>query len=99
MKETPAFQLPVAVVHRTVGEQMVLLNLATEQYYGLSEVGADMVNRLVSQPFERAVQALIAEYDTEPERIRADVDALVGALLEAGLLEGSPQSTDSAVRR
>lgn len=99
MKEDPAFQLPVAVVHRTVGEQMVLLNLATEQYYGLSEVGADMVDRLVSQPFAAAIQALVAEYDADPERIRADVEALVGSLLEAGLLERSPQSTDSAAGR
>lgn len=96
MKGKPAYQLPVAVVHRTVGGQMVLLNLATEQYYGLSEVGADMVDRVLSQPFEEAAAALIADYDIEPERIRTDLDALVASLLDAGLLE---RSTDSAVRR
>lgn len=98
MKGKPAFQLPGSVVHRTVGDQMVLLNLATEQYYGLSEVGADMIKRLVSQPFEQAIQALIAEYDTDPDRIRADVEALVASLLEARLLEDSPPSPDSVVR-
>ena len=99
MNEKPTFRLPSAVLSRKVGKQMVLLNLATEQYYGLNEVGADMVSRLISQPLGKALQSLAADYDTEPERLSADVDALVESLMQAGLLERVACSPNTAVRR
>ena len=65
---------------------MVLLNLESEQYYGLNEVGADILTRITSQPFVVAFSGLTRDYDVEPEVLRRDVDTLVEALVGAGLL-------------
>lgn len=65
---------------------MVLLNLDTEQYFGLDEIGADMVRLATTGSLEAAVSALDAEYDTTPDVLRSDLDALTRSLVEAGLL-------------
>jgi hypothetical protein len=81
------FVIPDQVYLREVNGQMVLLNLETEQYYGLDEVGAAIVNRLVEAPRDAAIDALLGLFDVEAEVLRRDVDNLVTSLLDAGLLE------------
>lgn len=83
----PAFEIPAQVLYREVDGQMVLLDLASEQYFGLDEVGADMVTRLTRQPFDEALSSLIADYEVEPETLHRDLDELVESLVGAGLLE------------
>ena len=65
---------------------MVLLNLESEQYYGLNEIGADILARITSEPFGLALSALTRDYDVDPAVLRRDVDNLVEALVGAGLL-------------
>lgn len=83
----PAYALPGGVSTRVVDGEMVLLNLRTEQYYGLDRVGADIVTRLTTVPFPEAMDALCRDYDVEDDVLRADVDRLTGELLREGLLE------------
>jgi hypothetical protein len=75
------------VLHREVDGQMVLLDLASEQYFGLNEVGADIVTRLTRQPLDEALSSLTADYEVEPDALRRDVNDLVDSLVGAGLLE------------
>jgi hypothetical protein len=89
--EAPSFLLPEGVLTREVDGELVLLNLRTEEYYGLDPVGADIVSRLTSAPLATAVDALCRDYDVDADVLRADVDALIAELLDAGLLERRAQ--------
>jgi hypothetical protein len=83
----PSFEIPAQVLHREVDGQMVLLDLATEQYFGLDEIGADIVGRLTRLPYDEAIVALTADYEVDPDTLRRDVSELVESLIGAGLLE------------
>lgn len=83
----PAYAIPPQVYFREVDGQMVLLNLETEEYYGLDAVGADIVNRLTSAPWDDAMSALEADYDVDPAVLRSDIARLLGDLTGAGLIE------------
>lgn len=66
----------------------VFINLETEQYFGLDEVGTRMWNALVgSDTVAAAYETLLGEYEVEPDRLRADMESLVDTLFEHGLLE------------
>ena len=83
----PAFTFPEGVVAREVDGEMVLLNLTSEQYYSLDRVGADMVTRLTRASRDEALTALGRDYEVDAAVLEEDLDALVGELLEAGLLQ------------
>lgn len=84
--DDPSFRIPDQVLNREVDGQMVLLDLDSEQYFGLDEVGAVMVHHLTTEPFDTAIGSLEAAFDVDPARLRADLDDLVATLLDAGLL-------------
>jgi hypothetical protein len=75
------------VLFQEVGEETVLLDLASESYFGLNEVGA-RIWQLIGDgaTLQSIFDALVAEFDAEPERIRADLLALVDELAKAGLI-------------
>jgi hypothetical protein len=81
------YAIPQDVLSRRVNDEMVLLNMGSEQYYGLDPVGSDIVLRITSLPFDEAMAVLTADYEVAPEVLRSDVERLIGNLLEAGLLE------------
>lgn len=67
--------------------EAVLLNLNTESYFGLDEVGARMWTLLTeSDSIQTAYEALLEEYDVTPEQLRADLAALIDRLVEQGLI-------------
>lgn len=74
-------------LHQELSGETVLLNLKTEQYFGLDEVGTRIWQLIVaaSTP-ETIVSRLLEEYEVEAERVRADVERLVGELRAAGLV-------------
>ena len=79
------------VLFRLVGDEAVLLNLTTELYLGLDLVGARMWTVLNDAPsIQAAYDALLQEYEVEPDRLRQDIDELLGQLLEQGLIEVCP---------
>ena len=76
------------VLFQEVSGETVLLDLASEQYFGLDEVGT-RVWQLVNEgkSLEAMVEVLLGEYEVERERLEGDVRALLESLLEAGLVE------------
>lgn len=86
----PAYAFPASVLAREVDGEMVLLDLESEQYYGLDPVGADMVTRLTTTGRDEAVQALTDRYEVDHAVLVRDVDDLVTALVSAGLLQPAP---------
>lgn len=71
-----------------LADQVVILTLRTGMYYGLDPVGA-RIWHLIQEP--RTVpelrDALLQEYDVEPERCERDLLILLEALAANGLIE------------
>jgi hypothetical protein len=68
--------------------EAVILGLEKSEYYGLREVGAS-IWRLIQEP-RRVVDirdAILAEYDVEPEPCERDLIGLLAQLASEGLLE------------
>lgn len=69
------------------GEEAVLLNLKTETYYGLDDVGTDMWKALTStESIQSAYDRLLAEYDVAPAALEKDLREFIDRLLGLGLL-------------
>jgi hypothetical protein len=80
---------PTALV-RKLDDESVLLDLRSEQYYGLDEVGTRMLDALCTAgSAEAAASQLVGEYDVAPEVIRNDLRELADKLVERGLLLAS----------
>ncbi len=75
------------VLFQEVGGEAVLLDLASEQYFGLNPVGTRIWDLLDGQTPLGAIQnVLCAEYDVDPTLIGKDLLALADALTRAGLV-------------
>ena len=76
---------------RSVRDEVVLLDMASEQYYGLIAVGACVIGSISSgADIDAAVAAVFAAFDAPEDQIRADVVALVDELVATGLLVVTP---------
>lgn len=76
------------VLVQEVGGESVLLDLASERYFGLDPVGTRIWALLGEHASLQAIaDAMCAEFDAEPERIQSDLLALVAELAEAGLVK------------
>jgi hypothetical protein len=84
--EQPAYAMAPWVLHREIDGQMVLLNMESEQYFGLDDVGAEIVSRLISEPVGPAMTALERDYGVDAQMLARDVAALIDSLVAAGLL-------------
>ncbi len=73
--------------------EMVLLNAAKGEYFGLDAMGHRFWMALVeSGSVGEASRKLLAEYEVEPDQLEHDLSALVRTLSEHGLLEIVGQS-------
>jgi len=85
--------LPTDVMHRTVGDQSVILDLKTERYLGLDPIGTHMWSTILEAPsLESAYQKLLSEYDIEPSRLREELQTFLGKLVSNGLIHISDLS-------
>jgi hypothetical protein len=75
------------VLVRELGGETVVLDLKTERYLGLDEIGTRMWNLLLaSGSIDTASKALIQEYDVEPNRLESDLREFVDQLIQHGLV-------------
>jgi hypothetical protein len=82
---------PAHVLVRLLDQESVLLNLETEQYFGLDETGTRMWQLVTTSPnIDAAYQELLAEYDVQPEMLRENLNELLGRLVAHGLLQVLP---------
>ena len=82
---------PAHVMVRFLDRESVLLNLETEQYFGLDETGTRMWQLVTGSPnIDAAYQELLAEFDVEPELRRSNLMELLNRLVDSGLLEVLP---------
>ncbi len=86
------------VIFQALHKELVLLNLKTQQYFALDDVGSDMWKMLVEHhDIETVANLLSAEYDVDPGTLRSDLDHLVERLLAAGLLRTAHASATQTV--
>jgi hypothetical protein len=80
--------VPAHVMVREIQGESVLLNLNSERYFGLDEVGTRMWATLAtSASVQAAYEVLLGEYDVEAEQLRQNLQELIAKLVENGLLE------------
>ena len=79
--------VPSHVLVRVLDREAVLLNIETERYFGLDEIGTRMWELITTSPsLEVAYQALLSEYDVEPATLRQNLQDLLEKLRTNGLL-------------
>lgn len=80
--------VPPNVLVRELRGESVLLHLDSEAYFGLDEVGTGMWRALTTcATLREACDALLAEYDVEPQRLEEDLGRFVETLAGAGLID------------
>jgi hypothetical protein len=80
--------VPEQVLVRQLDDEVVILDLASESYYGLDDVGTAMWNEVTSAvSIEQAYLTLLDQYNVDPETLRADLEALLQQLVEKQLVE------------
>ncbi len=79
--------VPDDVLISQLQEESVILNLDSERYYGLDDVGTRFLSVLTtSDSIETAYERLREEYNVDPNVLRADLLALIENLIDQGLL-------------
>ena len=79
--------IPAGVLISNLQEESVILNLDSERYFGLDDVGTRMLSVLTtSESIEAAYQKLTQEYDVDGQALRQDLLELVEDLVKQGIL-------------
>lgn len=83
-----SFRIPEMLQMRELAGELVLLDPAMENYFGLNEVGARLMKLAANgSTFGNIVDGLASEYDVPREDLERDLKSLVMELIDAGLLE------------
>lgn len=94
MKPTLADNVVVSpeVLVQEVGGEAVLLDLASESYFGLDDVGTRIWQLLQAHGSLRTVfDRMLSEYEVEPARLEEDLLTHIGELADAGLVTVSEE--------
>lgn len=82
------FRIPGEVLFQEVSGETVLLDLASESYFGLDSVGTRIWTLLKDdKSVGQVLDALLEEYEVDRETLEADLAELLDNLLAAGLIE------------
>ena len=84
-------KIPDDVLISKLQEESVILNLDSERYYGLDDIGTRFLAALTaSDSIEAAYETLATEYDVDPQTLRQDLLELVQNLADQGLIQINP---------
>jgi hypothetical protein len=85
---TARANVPEHVVHRTIADETIVLNLDTGKYHRLNPSAGRMFQVLAeSASVADAARAVAAEYERPVDEIAGDMSELCSALAERGLVE------------
>lgn len=88
-----SISVPAHTLMRELDGECVILNLESECYFGLDEVGTRMWMVLTaSKSVQAAYEKLLDEYEVEPQRLQHDFRQLIEKLIGHGLVEISEHS-------
>jgi len=81
-------EVPDEVLISGLRGESVILNLNSERYFGLDEVGTRMLSVLNdAESIQAAYETLREEYDVEDETLRQDLISIIEQLLELGVVK------------
>jgi hypothetical protein len=81
-------RIPEEVLISRLQEESVILNLDSERYFGLDDVGTRILSVLTAaDSIEAAYESLRDEYDVDGQVLRQDLVALIENLLQQGIIE------------
>ena len=85
---TDRVKVPDEILVSGLEGESVILNLNSERYFGLDEVGTRMMSVLSeSNSIQAAYEKLLEEYDVEGEVLRKDLISIIEQMVEQGLAE------------
>ncbi len=88
MDERPPYRLAPTALHQRLADELVLLDLRSDHYYGLDANGVAFLEALLASPsLESAVDVLTVRFAAARTTLLADVKHLLDELLGAGLVE------------
>jgi hypothetical protein len=88
MELTARVRLAEDVLMQKVGDDAILLNLNTENYFALDEIGTRIIDTLQeSDSVTQAVQKLVEIYEVDEGMLTTDAIRLVEECKEHGLLQ------------
>jgi len=86
MEQPETYEIGTAVVSRIVGDETVIVDLETETYFGLNQVGSVIWSEMEKRASVPAiVDVVVGRFDVSSERATEDVRTLLGDLQRAGL--------------
>jgi hypothetical protein len=90
-------KIPDDVMFRILGDEAVILNVASGVYFGLDAVGTRMW-QLMSEhgSTDKVVETLLEEYEVGETQLRRDLDKLIEQLSEKGLVKIDATETSPA---
>lgn len=95
MDRTQVVTRPDGVLLREIEGESVLVNLDNGQYYGLDDVGTRLYQHLIGSPdVGTAIDAAVAEFDTDVETLEKDLADLLERLATEGLIDVSDAGPD-----
>ena len=87
MKLSDKVTVPSQVMARTVGDETVILDLASGTYFGLDPVGARIWELIADAgTLAQVCDIMLTEFEVSREDLERDVLALVQALLDRQLV-------------
>ena len=79
--------VPPQVISRLVGDETVLLDLASGMYFGVDGVAMHIWESIAAgQTLDQTVAAVVAEFEVDKAQAEADVLEFVSELVKRGLL-------------
>ena len=79
--------LSAEVISQEVSGETVLLDLESENYFGLDEVGTRIWQLIKESGDLQAIyNTLLDEYEVEEQRLQTDLEALLGEIAGLGLI-------------
>ena len=85
--------VPADVMIQELTGESVLLNLKSERYFGLDDMGTCMWRSLTtSSSIQATYEQMLSEFDVDPDQLRHDLNDLVENLVANGLVEVAAQA-------
>lgn len=85
--ETKIISISDQALSQEVNGETVILDLNSESYFGLDEVGTRIWQLLQDNgDFQQTFDIMLEEFDVDAERLHQDLIDLVGKLEQAGLV-------------
>ena len=90
---TQSVRIKNDVLITALEQESVILNLESECYFGLDEMGTQILAALTkSKSIEDAVHTLTEEYDVDESTLRHDLTSFIEQLVAQGLIEVSDRN-------